>query len=215
MKQHIVKVCGMRRPDNLLAIARLPVDWVGLIFHPESPRHVVPDPDLEAALLHIPQLKVGVFVRQTPTEVVATVQHWQLDMVQLHGDQSPAFCASLRAMMPEVPLIKVFRIGAQFDFREVLPFAPMCRYVLFDTLAAQPGGTGRRFDWSILDDYRVGPPFVLSGGIGPDAAEAIRAIDHPLFMGIDLNSRFERKPADKEEALLADFLTRLGKYQYA
>ncbi len=215
MKQCIVKVCGMRRPDNVRAIGRLPVDWVGLIFHPDSPRHVVPDPGLEAALRQIPQLKVGVFVRQSPAEVVATAHHWQLDMVQLHGDQSPAFCATLRAMMPEVPLIKVFRIGERFDFREVLPFAPMCRYVLFDTRADQPGGTGRRFDWRLLDDYRVGPPFLLSGGIGPEAADEIRALEHPLFMGIDLNSRFERAPADKDEALLADFLTRLGKHQYA
>ncbi len=213
--QHIVKVCGLREPHNVLNISQLPVDWLGLVFHPASPRHVAPEPQLEAALRQCPQLKVGVFVEQTPTAIAATARHWQLDMVQLHGAQTPAFCATLRALLPEVPLIKAFRIGSTFDFREVQPFSNFCRYVLFDTKGDTMGGTGRRFDWQLLDAYRAGPPFLLSGGIGPEAVEDIQAFTHPLFMGIDLNSRFEQRPALKDVGLLRDFLFRLGKHQLA
>ncbi len=217
MKQHhIVKVCGLREPDNVRAISQLPVDWLGVIFHPDSPRHVLPDEQLESALREAAQLKVGVFVRQSPSEVAATAQYWQLDMVQLHGDQSVSFCQALKALMPDLPLIKVFRIDAHFDFTSVLPFAPLCRYVLFDTRATQMGGTGKRFDWSLLQHYRMGPPFILSGGIGPEAVATLaQVMDHPLAMGIDLNSRFEVAPARKDVSLLDHFLQQLGKKQYA
>ena len=211
-----IKVCGMRDPANIEALAKLPVDLIGFIFYPQSPRAVKGDA-LEK-WLHQPgrfaslPRRVGVFVNAPIEEVLNRVHDFSLDYVQLHGTESPAYCRELLDLwsltsMSGAQLIKAFPVGPGFDFSEVEGYAPFCAYALFDTQTEGFGGSGEAFDWSLLSAYSGSLPFFLSGGLGPDALEAIQAFRHPKLAGLDLNSRFEEKPGVKNIDRLQDFIS--------
>lgn len=202
MKRLIVKVCGMRDAANIAALEALDVDWVGHIFYPRSPRHVA------APLPPYPRkLRVGVFVNADLLTILDAARVQELTHVQLHGEESPDLCAKLQAA--GLSVIKAFPVGAAFDTAMTTPFGECCDYFLFDTQGAARGGNGVRFDWSVLADYVGQTPFLLSGGLGPDAVADLRAFDHPQWVGIDLNSRFEDAPALKNISLLKTFLDEL------
>jgi len=215
----IIKVCGMREPENLLALSKLPVDWIGFIFYAKSPRAV--DESLagwlqEHAGALEKQKRVGVFVNAEVDEVLNAVHDYALDYVQLHGEESPEYCQLLRTLMEstsmrKAKLIKVFRVGDGFDFKRVHRFSAHCAYFLFDTLGKNYGGTGHQFNWSLLQQYDGVTPFLLSGGIGPEDVQAVRNFQHPQLHGIDLNSRFETQPGEKDIAALRAFINGLVK----
>lgn len=196
----IIKVCGMTIAENIREVEALGVDWLGFIFHPGSKRYV------GALPLYLPQHahRVGVFVNAPPDEILLKIKDFGLDFVQLHGSESPQFCAEVKKS--GVKVIKAIRVGDASDLTN-LDFP--VDYLLFETPTEAFGGSGRHFDWSLLDRYTGSVPFLLSGGIGPDDAPAIRNISHPMFAGIDLNSRFESEPGIKEPGLLASFLAKL------
>jgi phosphoribosylanthranilate isomerase len=204
----------MRDPENLAGLASLPVDLVGFIFYPPSPRAA--GEELEAWLRAEGQClagkkRVGVFVNAETEEVLNKVHDFELDYVQLHGDESPEYCQLLATIakgtsMRSFQLIKAFAVDEAFDFDATAAFAPYCAYFLFDTRSAAYGGSGQQFDWSLLEGYRGETPFLLSGGIGPDSAAALRALVHPRLAGIDVNSRFETAPGRKDLGLLSRFL---------
>lgn len=210
-----IKICGLRQPENIAAIARLPVDYLGFIFYPESPRYVSGDklPKwLRASAGNIPQQRVGVFVNAEIDQVLNAVHDYQLDYVQLHGNESPAYCQELNLLwtvntVRSARLIKAFSVDEDFDFDTTASYAAYCPYFLFDTRGPEKGGTGRQFNWQLLQQYEGVTPFFLSGGIGPDDAAAIRRFQHPQLHGIDLNSRFESEPGIKDTAALHEFLT--------
>ncbi len=213
----LVKVCGMKYPDNMTALGALPVDMMGMIFYPPSSRFL--DDAATAAFVADPEnlpglRRVGVFVNAGIDEVLNRVHDYGLDYVQLHGTESPEYCAELLRIWSfstarSAQLIKAFSVDRKFDFSDTAAYAPHCRYFVFDTKGEGFGGTGRQFDWGLLDAYRGRTPFLLSGGIAPDSAPAIRRLHHPQLAGVDINSRFEEEPGKKDIPAIAAFLQAL------
>ena len=196
-----VKVCGMREADNIREVEALGIDLMGFIFWPKSKRYVVEPPQY----LPTQVKKVGVFVDAILEDVRQHIQDYQLDIIQLHGHETPAFAQALK---PAV-IIKAFNIATAEDLMQTKPYEGIVDYFLFDTKAQLPGGSGEQFDWSVLSHYEGTTPFLLSGGIGPDDAERIKAFHHPRCIGFDLNSRFEIAPALKDVNQLREFILKL------
>lgn len=198
----IIKTCGMRDADNIRAVSELGIDWMGFIFWAPSSRYVSEKP----SFLPTRQKRVGVFVDARIEEVKSKADEYALDLIQLHGSESPAFCERLKANSRQ-QLIKAFNIATQEDLEQTIPYEGLVDYFLFDTKAKMVGGNGTQFDWSVLSAYQGNTPFLLSGGIGPDDAEKVRNFHHPQLAGIDLNSRFELSPALKDIEKLKQFIT--------
>ncbi len=198
----IIKTCGMRDADNIRAVSELGIDWMGFIFWAPSSRYVSEKP----TFLPTRQKRVGVFVDARIEEVKSKADEYALDLIQLHGSESPAFCERLKANSRQ-QLIKAFNIATQEDLEQTIPYEGLVDYFLFDTKAKMVGGNGTQFDWSVLSAYQGNTPFLLSGGIGPDDAEKVRNFHHPQLAGIDLNSRFELSPALKDIEKLKQFIT--------
>lgn len=199
----IIKVCGMKHAENMQQLSKLDVDYIGMIFYAKSPRFLdkVIDCKLPTNIK-----KVGVFVNADKDYMQNTIATHQLDMVQLHGNESPALCKELS---PIVSVIKAFSIAAINDLEATNSYIDVCDTFLFDTKTPQYGGSGYKFDWTMLDHYTGNKPFLLSGGISEDDAEAIKKINHPAFIGIDLNSRFEIEAGLKDINKLEKFINEI------
>lgn len=195
----------MKDPINRLALEVLPIDIFGFIFYPPSPRNVNPD-DLSnlRKLTDTQKNKAGVFVDSTADQIMKIIQLARLTHVQLHGNETPGFCGQIRKT--GVSVIKVFRVDELFDFAKTKPYQGKVDFFLFDTKAEKYGGTGKKFNWQILEKYKIDIPFFLSGGIDPADAESIKKLDHPMLSGIDLNSGFEDEPGLKNFEQLNVFL---------
>lgn len=199
----IVKVCGMREAENIRAVEALGVDWMGFIFWEHSSRCVCQRP----AYLPTRAKRVGVFVDASLDVVCQHVEAFGLDVVQLHGSESPTYLHDLRnALAGDVLIVKAFSIATRDDLLQTSLYEGLADFFLFDTKAQLVGGNGRKFDWAVLAHYNGSTPFLLSGGIGPDDASRLSAFSHPRLAGIDLNSRFEISPALKNVELLKQFL---------
>ncbi len=194
----MVKVCGMRDADNIREVDALGIDMMGFIFWPKSSRYVSERP------AYLPQRaqRVGVFVDEDVEQVRRTAADYALDYIQLHGAERPAYVGQLR----EWRIIKAFNIATVHDFAQTKPYEGLVDYFLFDAKGKSVGGNGEKFDWDVLQAYAGGTPFLLSGGIGPDDAERVKAFHHPHCVGIDLNSRFEKEPGLKDIIKLKTFL---------
>jgi len=127
--------------------------------------------------------------------------------VQLHGKEDPSVCRILKKNGLKV--IKAFNLNKDFRFRILKDYESAVDYFLFDTKTRVHGGSGKKFDWDILEKYKESTPFFLSGGIKPDDASKIKQIDYPWLYGIDLNSGFEDEPGLKNVDLLKKFLDEL------
>ncbi len=195
-----LKVCGMREADNIAALRTLAPDYMGMIFWPESLRYVTtPIPATDE-----PLERVGVFVDAQERKIKEAIETHQLDLLQLHGKESPESCAQLEQMRP---VIKAFSVGPSFDFQQLEAYENACSYFLFDTRGPLPGGNGKGFDWTLLEDYPSKKPFFLSGGIGPESIAAIKKLQNtPLPLhAIDVNSKFETAAGVKNIPLLQQF----------
>ena len=194
----IVKVCGMRDAENIRQLEALGIDWMGMIFWPKSKRYVSMPP------VYLPQhvRKVGVFVDASLDAIRQHVEDYQLDIVQLHGQESPE---TLKTLKP-LTLIKALNIATPEDLQKTVAYEGLADYFLFDTKGKSVGGNGEKFDWSVLDSYQGETPFLLSGGIGSEDAQDIKSFHHPKCIGIDLNSRFETEPGLKDITKLKQFL---------
>jgi phosphoribosylanthranilate isomerase len=204
----IIKICGIQDKNNLLEIISLKPDMMGFIFYPVSARFVGDKlhPD---DLVEIPKRikRVGVFVNADEYEINGIFWKYNLDMIQLHGEESPSLCRQLSSM--NIPVIKAFQIDAQFDFNMVEEYLKYCKYFLFDTKTEKYGGSGSKFNWEILKKYNLGHPFILSGGIAPGDEDRIISINNPSLCGVDINSRFESAPGIKDIPLLKTFIQNL------
>ncbi len=191
----LLKICGLKFPANIREVLGTKPDFIGLIFYPPSSRFVghLLQPDWVKGLGG--SKKVGVFVNATEAVILQTAEDYGLDLIQLHGQESPAFCQSLHEK--GLSLIKVFAVNSAFDFDKLIPYQDRVDYFLFDTQGELPGGNGYGFDWSILDKYRLKVPFFLSGGIGPDNIDKAMQFAHPQLFAVDINSRFESEPGRK------------------
>jgi phosphoribosylanthranilate isomerase len=201
----LIKVCGINNKINLSEIITLGPDLLGFIFYRGSPRYIAGTllpTDLEIIPKEIK--KTGVFVNEKKSFIIDTAFEYGLDMIQLHGNESPDFCQELNDN--GLDLIKAFHVENGFDFSMTLEYASSCRYFLFDTKGKNYGGNGIRFNWLILKNYEGETPFFLSGGVDPASHYAIKTINHKFFAGIDINSGFETKPGIKDIKLVKDFI---------
>ena len=210
----MIKVCGMRDAENIREVEALGIDMMGFIFWPKSKRYVSTKP------IYLPHKakRVGVFVDEDAETIRQIADDYALDIIQLHGSESPEFIQELSKHISPRPcrggarggvFIKAFNIATAEDLEQTKAYEGLVDYFLFDTKATLPGGSGQQFDWSVLEAYKGETPFLLSGGIGPDDAERIRGFHHPQCLGIDLNSRFELSPALKDVDQLKEFIEKV------
>ena len=208
-----IKVCGMRDAENIQQVRALGVDMIGLIFWPKSPRYVE---NISSHAGLIPDLRnediaegnageasyVGVFVDEMPQNVVTQAYNYKLGYIQLHGSESPVYIDNLKNtlipdILPDVKIIKALSIKQASDIEKWREYKGHADLLLFDTKCKSAGGSGKQFDWSLLEKYDGDIPFLLSGGIGPDDVERVKAFHHPMCIGIDLNSKFEKTNIDE------------------
>ena len=159
---------------------------------------------------------VGVFVNDMPQNIVTAVYNYHLSYVQLHGDESPVMIDNLRRTLvpdiaPQIKIIKAISVSSAEDLKRCEQYEGHVDLFLFDTKCKGYGGSGQKYDWSVLEAYTGQTPFLLSGGIGPDDADRLRDFHHPQCVGIDLNSKFETAPGIKDINLLQNFLHQLNK----
>lgn len=190
------------------ALQQLKVDYAGLIFYPKSARYAGEKlAENKEEIRNIEIKKVGVFVNAGIEEVKRGIKDFDLAAVQLHGDESPEFCKSL---MPETQVIKVFRVGKGKSLKEEMePFKETCHYYLFDTDTKMYGGSGKSFNWKLLENIEMEKPFFLSGGIGPQDVSKIKMFQNPFLAVVDINSRFETSPGVKDMNAVAQFVNSL------
>ena len=218
-----LKICGMKYEENILEVAGLEPDYLGFIFYEKSPRNFIGT---------IPQLpdgikKVGVFVDASIDFILEKVKQYNFDAIQLHGAESAEYCLALNKELKEVStpldltegndkatsrgveIWKVFSIKDEFDFDRLKPYEGIVDAFLFDTKGKEKGGNGYTFDWSVLMDYPVTTPFILSGGIGVDEVTSLLSfLEKPAsksLYGIDVNSKFEEQPGLKNIEKLQQF----------
>jgi phosphoribosylanthranilate isomerase len=202
-----LKVCGLTSKKQLQQLEGLNIAFAGFIFQKDSPRYAgdkLADEDLTGMDLDIK--KVGVFVDEEYEDIMEMVEKFELDMVQLHGNETPALCKELSE---DTEVIKVFKIDDTVESIDklVAPYDDVCDYYLFDTASKEvAGGTGKKFDWKKLKDSKIEKPFFLSGGISPDDAVLVKSFKHPDFFGVDVNSLFEKEPGVKDMALVLKFV---------
>lgn len=204
----------MRDADNIRQVEALGIDWMGFIFWPKSSRYVAEIP----SYLPTKCKRVGVFVDASIGDVMTIAEQYQLDIIQLHGQESPSYITQLishLSRLRNVKIIKAFNIATAIDFEATKRYEDYVDYFLFDTKGKSVGGNGEKFDWSVLSEYRGNTPYLLSGGIAPDDAPALtfspfHPFTSPLCIGIDLNSRFESAPGYKNVDTLKAFIKELS-----
>ena len=202
-----IKVCGITQLKQLQQLDGLDIDFAGLIFYRDSPRYIgdkINKKDLKNADFDLK--KTGVFVNADYEEIMNVVEDYGLDVVQLHGDESPDLCEELS---DEVEVVKAFCVGdskASID-ELIADYDEVCDYYLFDTSSKDGalGGTGKQFDWTLVSKSKIEKPFFLSGGIGLEDLAKVKAFKHPDHYGIDINSKFEKEPGVKDMGLLLQF----------
>ena len=190
-----IKVCGLKYPDNIKAVAELKPDYMGFIFYDRTPRFVN---DLQVNVLNELPLsiqKTAVFVDEGKERIDELIDEYGFTTIQLHGKETPEFADSFGN---KVTVFKAFGLDNDFDFSQLNAYADKVDYFLFDTKTDIHGGSGKTFNWYILDKYKLNVPFFLSGGLSLDNLEQVTKITHPQFYGVDLNSRFETAPGIKD-----------------
>ena len=203
-----LKICGMKYPDNILEVSQLLPNYMGFIFWKKSSRF------FDGEIPNLPKSiqKVGVFVNAPLDEIVSKIEKYDLNLVQLHGNESVAFCLDLKHEIKNlkqtpIEIIKVFSILDDFDFSVLKEYEAVCDYFLFDTKGKLPGGNGTVFDWKVLEKYPSTKPFFMSGGIGIEEIAPVKQLlktNLPIH-AIDINSKFEIEPGLKNKQLLEEF----------
>lgn len=203
-----IKICGMKDPDNIAGVIMLEPDLLGFILYRQSPRYVSLK---EAAVLTsaIPSKiqKTGVIVNESIENAVKIARSGIFDILQLHGDESPEYCGELSGY---ITVVKAFRISNALPGR-LHDYEPFCSMFLFDTSGDKMGGTGKKFDHTILSGYSLNKEFILSGGISPGDAGLLKRSYPQQMAGVDLNSRFESAPGIKNISMLKIFIENLRK----
>lgn len=228
----LIKVCGMRDPDNIRALLELEPELFGMIFYPGSKRYVgndpliLEDPSIVEGLSIVKEpltghgtdtLKTGVFVNAELNYISSTVKNFNLDAVQLHGDETTEYCTQLRSNLSakspapstrtvsesknrsKIQMIKAFGIDPNFEWAILEGYTELIDYFLFDTRTPAFGGSGKKFDWTLLDQYKLDFPYFISGGIGEeDLPEVVELGSRDTrLVGVDLNSKYETQPGYK------------------
>ena len=193
-----VKICGITQIEQGQAIVSLGADSIGFICVEQSPRYISPDRIRKIAdALPAATVKVGVFANHSLNEIAAVVEQGHLSAVQLHGKESPEFCLQLRQLVPEIELIKAFRIKSAVSLAETDAYTSCVDTLLLDAYHPQMlGGTGHTINWQDLAQFKPAIPWLLAGGLTPDNVKS--ALSRLQPDGIDLSSGVERSPGDKD-----------------
>ena len=192
-----LKVCGLTKMDQIQELISMNVDFLGFIFYEKSPRFVLNHLSLEGISAINHQGKVGVFVNESIEKIAEISEKANLNFIQLHGDEDENFIKDLRKnVKKEVKLIKVFRVGETFNFQFSI-FKSLVDYFLFDTDSKAFGGTGKTFDWQILNEIEIPKPYFLSGGISLENIHQLATINQQPI-ALDINSKFEIEPGIKD-----------------
>ena len=225
-----LKVCGMKYVENIQQVAALQPDYLGFIFYEKSKRN------FEGIIPELPKSikKTGVFVNEMLEIVISMVEEYRLEAIQLHGDESAEYIATLQNQLEErsalfieenkqikkkknqhyisnhkVEIIKVFGIKDSFDFDLLKPYVEVVDFFLFDTKGKERGGNGTKFDWQVLENYPFQKPFFLSGGIGLEDVDNILSFlsrqESNYCYALDINSKFETAPGKKNIEELTEF----------
>ncbi|SEE33904.1 phosphoribosylanthranilate isomerase [Tenacibaculum sp. MAR_2010_89] len=200
-----LKVCGMKYVENIKQVVEINPDYLGFIFYEKSQRN------FEGIIPEIPKSikKVGVFVNEYLEILVSLIEEYKLEVVQLHGDESVAYIKELKKHLPKVKIIKVFGIKNEFEFKTLLPYEEYVDYFLFDTKGKERGGNGITFNWSVLKKYNSTKPYLLSGGIGLEEVNDVKAFlktpQAKYCVALDVNSKFETAPGKKSIDKLKKF----------
>ncbi|MFT4093735.1 MAG: phosphoribosylanthranilate isomerase [Niabella sp.] len=199
-----IKVCGMTSLAQVAQLTAIGVDYAGFIFYEKSPRFVgnkINPADLKVLT---GLKKVGVFVNETEENILNAVDRYGLDMVQLHGDEPPQFYDRLKS---KADVIKVLRVQGNENLNDLLAPHHHAHYFLFDTKAGAYGGTGKKFDWSVLESQHFTRPYFLSGGIGAGDTEQVKAFTAAnTVFALDINSKFETAPGVKDIQMIQEFV---------
>jgi len=196
---------------NTAEVAKLQPDYLGFIFYEKSPRNFIGQiPEIPSSTK-----RVGVFVNNSLSFISEKIKTYKLDVVQLHGDESPEFCNNVRSLQFRFPskmeVWKVFSIKDTFNFKLLEPYEANVNKFLFDTKGKEKGGNGIKFNWKVFNDYHSKKPFILSGGIGSEVTEELITIlktKLPIY-AIDINSKFEITPGLKDITKLNEFMSSL------
>ncbi|RCJ28215.1 N-(5'-phosphoribosyl)anthranilate isomerase [Nostoc sp. ATCC 43529] len=205
-----VKICGITQPEQSIAIASLGATALGFICVPTSPRYVTTS-QIQAAITQLPENidKIGVFANASIGEIKQIVVNSGLTGVQLHGDESPEFCDLLRQALPDIEILKAFRIRSLEHLQTTADYTSYVDTLLLDAYHPQQlGGTGKTLDWTMLQQYSPNRPWFLAGGLTTD--NIVQALSQVNPSGIDLSSGVERAPGDKDLDKVALLFERLG-----
>ncbi len=205
-----VKICGITQVKQAQEIATLGASSLGFICVEKSPRYITPN-KIRAIAEQLPTNidKVGVFANHSLSEIATVVTTAKLTAIQLHGAESPEFCAHLsKVIPPEIELIKAFRIKTAASLQDTLAYIDRVDTLLLDAYHPQMlGGTGKTIDWQGLEKFQPALPWMLAGGLTPD--NIADALYHLSPDGIDLSSGVERSPGDKDLAKVAELFKQL------
>ena len=197
-----LKVCGLTKINQIQELISLNTNFLGFIFYEKSPRFVLNHLSLEEISEINHQGKVGVFVNERIEKIVEISEKSNLNFIQLHGDEDEEFIKRLRQMLNEnTKIIKVIRIGDdktnfENEIKKITNIKSQISNLLFDTDSKAFGGTGKTFDWQILNEIEIPIPYFLSGGISLENIHQLSTINHqPL--ALDINSKFETEPGNK------------------
>ncbi|MEY8759284.1 phosphoribosylanthranilate isomerase [Chryseobacterium tongliaoense] len=198
LNSQLLKVCGLTNLDQIKELIFLDIDFLGFIFYEKSPRYVLNHLSLEDISTIDHQGKVGVFVNEDLNKIIEITQKADLNFVQLHGDENEDFITELREKLdPKTGIIKVIRVGGQKPEKTINHQLSTINYLLFDTDSKAFGGTGKQFDWNILNELEIPLPYFLSGGISEGNIENIEILKQKPF-ALDINSKFETEPGIKD-----------------
>lgn len=212
-RQPKLKVCGLTKINQIQELITMKVDFLGFIFYEKSPRYVLKHLNLKE-IAEIPhQAKVGIFVNETVENIIEISNEAGLNFIQLHGDENTEFISRLRQRLSEsIQIIKVIRIGNQTvaELQTTINNQPTTiNYLIFDTDSKAFGGTGKTFDWTVLNQIEIPKPFFLSGGISIENVSEIENLNQKPF-ALDINSKFETEPGNKNIALISEFKDRIN-----
>ncbi|SFH88711.1 phosphoribosylanthranilate isomerase [Halpernia frigidisoli] len=196
-----IKVCGLTKLNQIEELITSKIDFLGFIFYQKSPRYVLNSLSLEDIRSLKSNSKVGVFVNETVKKIVEISEKADLNFIQLHGDENEDYINDLREKLNnKIGIIKVIRIGNQSkeELQKTINQIPKTiNYLLFDTDSRAFGGTGKTFNWQILNEIEIPKPYFLSGGISDENIHQLTTINHQPI-ALDINSKFEIEPGNKD-----------------
>lgn len=195
----------MKFPENIAEISALQPDFMGFIFYPNSKRFVGVDFSPKS-LEKLPETikKVAVFVNEDVNRILEIQRQFSFDFVQLHGNESVSECEFLKEN--NIKIIKAFSIDETFNFEVLNAYEMVCDYFLFDTKTPGFGGSGKIFNWQLLENYKLEKPFFLSGGLNLESIEKIRKLNYPQLIGLDFNSQLEDEDLKKNKEKVTEVI---------